>query len=417
MRFGAALVGCMVAWGQSSFAQTHIGLDATVATSVSMEGSRDTGAGSSTYVQKSTRFGIPAAASATLGAMLGDHVDLGARLGFSTETSKQGSDSSAPEATLRTLLVSPYLAYVGGEPDARTRFLFGLTTGFGSANLSAEATGGGASSETTVTLIQYGALLGLRSFVLDQVSLDPTLLLTRSTGTGTFAGLDEDVSLSGLALSLNLGLSFWIGRHPTSPTAVSTEGGTPAPVASDEPSAAVSTEPEQSSSPIRISGKSASVALTLVEGKVVNLTTNLASADQTTKLLLRDPDLSEKDLACQAAVIHAPNHEDVSVELSTVNLNTPSGPAPVLKAELPLESLRILVDSPHHQPTMVPEHWIDVCGRHWYVPESSRDSLREYFKRVRSRRVKVAPTPEAVPTTEEPSSATPDSHTDSAATE
>jgi len=409
---GISSVGALGWAGQP--ARFHLGLEASIVNSTSTDGTTPSSSSSTTsdsvkIVSNTTQFGLPGGAALSLGALVGRNFDIGTRFGYVSQTTKAGAESVAAEVETSAFTLTPYLAYVGGEPESHVRFTGGLAAGIGSGSTKTTTPGSSTGIGTTTSksvedsfsTVQFGLFAGLRGFASHNFSIDPMATVMKSSLTFKNAG-GSDVDLSGLSFMLSVAFTLWSGGAGAAVATAAAPGATAPQSASGlaEAGTAADVQGNPSETPPEpvVKAPMDRITLPLGDERAVTLLVNLKSPAQTVKLVLRESTEQSNIATCQQIALHAPNHEDVSASASLGRATISTGVVPVLKAELPLESVRVLVDAPIGEASLSPNHWIDVCGRHWYLGERSRNQLKRFVDAVPAAVPSAAPSSAELPT-------------------
>ncbi len=407
----AVVLGVFV-WTEQSSAEpdtrVHLGLDTSIYSNTSIDGTTNvsgtggSSASSTKAVANSSQVGFPGNTTLTLGALFNDAVDLGARFGYQSSTTKVGSGASTPERTTSVVTASPYIAYLAGSREDSLRFTMGIFGGIGSGTTEEKQAGTGGtastSTEATLTSTEYGAFMGLRGFTGNVMSLDPMILLARNSSTYKFDG-NAEVDLTGVTFMLNIGFTLWTGGSPTPIK----------PAAARAPAAQNSdTEPPSEPRPLPVpADKSYRITLNLDEGRKVTLVGKPKSEDPDVVIGLRDGDNDIRQRKCTQITFHAPNHEDIVIDVESAMASNATRRYPVLKGLVPIEVIRRLVVAPTASDAAAPDHWIDVCEQKWHLLESERRRLKKYAMGLPKVPPKPAPATEpAAPATEPAAPAT-----------
>jgi len=67
----------------------------------------------------------------------------------------------------------------------------------------------------------------------------------------------------------------------------------------------------------------------------------------------------------------------------------------VLKASVPVDTLKKMVVAPIASNASVPEHWIDVCSQRWKISEEERSHLKEFVVNLPPSATPLEPAPAA----------------------
>jgi hypothetical protein len=351
------------------------------------------------YEVGSTQFGLMGSGAATLGVLINDRFDLGTRLSFRTGTTTLDINEVETTADTSEIALDPYLAVLTGARGDTVRVALGGTAGIGSGSQTDKNEDSSENAESSTSTTRLGALFGLRLFPSDMVSVDPTLLITKTWLTMEPEGRDE-VELSGMSAMLTLGVSFWMGGAPRAmPAPIATASELPPPpvrVVAQSP-AATETRPGRTS-------------ITLEEGRVLGLIVVEGGAERSVKLILRESLGQANFLECESVVLHGPYSDDISVETVAAKAGTATNSVPVLRGQLPIATFSQAVSSHSGAASVTPEHWIDVCGARWYLYDGARNKIVEFLRTLPQPPATTAPAPASVapaPATEPSSGATP----------
>lgn len=411
---GAWLIALAVAaWSDRGLAEGnstfHLGLETSIYSTTSLDGSApSTAAGgnstSTKVVSKQSGFGLPGGAALSLGVLFSDHIDLGTRFGYASGSVKAGSESTAAQVDTSTFTIAPYLAWIAGSRGDQARFTAGFTAGLGSGKTktSIPAMSGTTSEpeslETTLSTTEYGAFLGLRCHASDVVSIDPMLMLMRDTATYK-SGSGSDVDLTGTALMLNIGISLWTGGETPA-----TAPGTPTVQPTATPGADGNAPTDGSASPGGAEApeaRSDRITLSFEESRAMTLVRDSNKEVPSVSVVLRDDGTEGGITECEQVTLHAPNQEDIPIEVTRGMATISTRRFVVLKGSLPVEDLRRLVAVPIASNASAPDHWIGVCSERWQLRESERRRLKWYLSAwPRTKTPKPAATPPAAPAPE-----------------
>ncbi|HEY5956707.1 MAG TPA: hypothetical protein VIV60_09150 [Polyangiaceae bacterium] len=362
----------------------HIGLESSIYNSTSIEGTTSTASNSTSsaedtkYVSKTSGFGLPGDPSLPFGVLLGDHWDLGARFGYTTASYKVGNDSTAANVESSAFVFSPYLAYLAGSRDSNVRFTVGATAGLGSTSSTATwpSTSGSSApppTETTTSLTQFGAFLGIRAFVNEMGSLDPMLMLLRSSAT--YKAGSTSVDMTGTTIQLGVGFSFWSrgGETTDAPTSPAPH---PAAPASASPSAAQPPgDAAPAAEPVERSDR---ITLSMGDSHAVTFILGPANEAPQVTVILRD-DAFAANSSCKSVTFHAFRQEETAIDVSAAMASTNTRRFPILKGSIALDRLRLLTMAPLASNASAPDHWIDVCEQRWLLYEEDRGRLKRFF--------------------------------------
>jgi len=435
--FGDVLAfAALSVWSTSSLAagkaRVHLGLETAIVTSRSTETTQTditsacAAPVSTKYVSSSTQYGLPGAQALSLGVVISDVVDLGARFGYSNTTTKTGSDATSPEVTLDEYALSPYVAYISGNRESRVRFTAGGLLGIAAGNTSYQATPSSATTpastiKSSVSSTHYGVLFGARLHASDLLSIDPIATVTSTSTTISATGRQNDLELSGMTFMLNVGFSLWFGGEPreappqrtspqdldfaqpktTAPTSSSPTLPVPTPAVAGLPpaqsqlasaSAPTANAPAANASipastpPVAPAPavttettRSTRLSLSLGETRSALLVVNKVGQTQTVSIVLRESRPDSNLSTCKHLVLNAPYQPEISLPATLARGITANGTVPVLKAEAALEQLQSLAASPATDVDGASDHWIDVCGRPWHLGETDREQLKTFL--------------------------------------
>ena len=380
--FGVAAWTCRGAANSDS--RFHLGLETSIYAKTSLEGtitSDSTSGSANTQISMKgddSQFGLPGSSAISLGVLLSDHIDLGARFGYTSQTSQSGSSSTAPTVETSALQFDPYVAYLAGSSGDSLRLTIGLLGGLGSGSVkstSPSSSGSNSTSyEVSTSTKEYGGFLGVRGFVNEVVSIDPMLVVMATSGTGQVGTL-ADVSMSGSSVMLNIGFTLWTGGDAPAPT---TKRQSSAPVSTE---AAAAAQAGGSSEPQRVVRKPKSGPVTLSFGneRTITFIRDKSTAGATVTMMLRDPGPNNNIATCGQITLHAANQTDTVVEAVSGTASSMALRFPVLNASVPAEKLKLMAIAPIANNASVPEHWIDVCDQRWKIFEDERLHLKEFI--------------------------------------
>jgi hypothetical protein len=160
-----------------------------------------------------TNWGLGNAVSGELGYGLNESLVLGTFLqlaGSSQTTEYDGGDSL--DVDNFTLFLGPKLDYMF-SPGGRVRPFVGAVAGIMHVSSTQESSVPIVpKQELSITAFQLQGRVGLRAFITDSLSIDPSFVLTWTTGSGDndTGNVSQDVDYSGVTFGLNLGLSGWV---------------------------------------------------------------------------------------------------------------------------------------------------------------------------------------------------------------
>ncbi len=397
----------VVAWTERSFAESgsrfHLGLETSIYGSTSLDGtytqdSNSTSPTETKVVSKDSGFGLPGNTALSLGGLFGDHWDLGARFGYRNASTKSGSEATASDVDTSVLTIAPYLGYLAGSRGGKARFTIGLTAGLGSGTSTTSTPGTNsapaASVETTLSETQYGAFIGLRTHPADVFSIDPMLMLMRTSATAKW-GDSGAVDLSGTSLMLNIGFSFWTGDGaPATANLVPAPAPTPPQPAATE----ASNVPAVPSGAAGVEARSDRITLAFGESRAITFIQAPAYAEPSVTVVLRDEGTEGGIASCRQITLHAPNQEDTLLDVTPGMASTATHRVPILKTSVSVAKLRRLVALPIAINAPVPDHWVNVCSQRWGLPEDQRGRLMRHLDAWRAAPAPgAAPAPAAVP--------------------
>jgi hypothetical protein len=285
---------------------------------------------------------------------------------------------------------------VFGSYQNRARFSIGATAGLGTGSGKttieySDSDTSDNSSKSSTNTTQFGAFLGLRGFVSDSVSMDPSVMLLKTSQSIDNDGDSGKDELSGLSAMLNLGISVWFGGRPQA-TVDTTAVAAPAPVTNnqDDDAALAKAIAEQ---PGLTTDR---ITLKVGEGRAITVIVTSTQPNQPAQLIFRETNAVSGLSTCGGISMHVLSAEDTGIPTSPGKLSGPTGEVATIKGELPFEKLVTLVASPLANAVM-PDHWFDVCGSRWFIYEVERGKLLKFIKARRA----VLPSA-AVPTAVEP---------------
>jgi hypothetical protein len=391
-----AVLGLLVVgWSEQCFAQSksrfHLGLDAPILESYSYDGTASVSSGLSSSAEtkldtksSDTRFGVPNSAALSLGVLINDHVDLGARIAFFSGSHEETHEFGKAKSEVSNFSLNPYIAYLFGSYQNRARFFVGATAGFGTGTgkTTLESSDSDMSddvSKQTTNTTQLGAFFGLRGFVSDSVSMDPSVTLLKTSQTieydNSFLKKNE---LSGLSAMLNLGISVWFGGRPQT-VVEATPVEAPAPATNDQSddaalAKAIAEQPGLTTDRI---------TLAVGEGRAITVIVTSTQPNQPAQLIFRETNAVSGLSACGGISMHVLSAEDTAIATSPGKLSGPTGEIATIKGEVPFEKLSTLVASPLVNAVM-PDHWFDVCGSRWFIYEVERSRLLKFIKARRA---------------------------------
>ena len=155
-------------------------------------------------------------------------MDLGARIALVSGSKEDSVDSVKVKTESSMFSFNPYIAYVFGSYETRARFFLGATAGLGSGSGKETNEDTDSTKKISTNTTQFGAFLGIRGFVSDSVSMDPSVTLLKTSQTIENDSDSDKYDLSGLSAMLNLGISIWFGGRPQA-TVDATPVAAPAP--------------------------------------------------------------------------------------------------------------------------------------------------------------------------------------------
>jgi hypothetical protein len=339
-----------------------------------------------------------------LGADVHEHIDVGLRFGFVSDTTKSGDDASSPELKTARWQLAPYGAFVVGSRASVVRPFIGLTAGLGSGKTTTSGGTPATSTESKVSSWQLGALVGLRIRPDDILSIDPTIQINRTVSTMGNGG--SDLSLKGIGVVVAIGISGWFGSAATSsvasePTAAapsamppneSTIGAAPAtnsPATTEPPPTPSSSSPTSSSTKGTSDETAVSSAradsserlnLDLREGRRLMLVPVGDRASRRLKLTLMKVPYSDEVGQCGHVVVHALRQEEGTIEVAHKRQAIASGEVALLNAEISASALEPLTLAPvSANAVMTIDHWFGVCGQRWPITPIERRKLKQYL--------------------------------------
>lgn len=403
IRFGAcgwASIACVISWCElgaaaSSAPQAHVGLEATILDSTSLEGTA--GVGGPKVVASSTEFGFPTGAAFSLGFMLSPNVNLGARIGFAAMSVTSGVKGSTEEKEGSTYYIDPYLAYLGGRHGDKARFTVGVNAGIGSSY----------AGEAEMQMTQYGAFIGVRAYPYDRVSVDPMLAVMRgSAKSGEGA---TEVEMTGTSIMLKLGFTLWLGGTASPKERTVTATGDlaartalapiAAPPLTTAPSnaAVAAVAPPAPAAPVASPTpvQSDRVTVPLGEGRALTLIAGVAGTAPDLLLVLRDSTPENSIDSCREVTLHAANQPESTLELAKGMAAISIGRIPILKGKVGLDTIKVFAVAPIANAAAASDHWLSVCGKRWLMSEADRANLKVFLEQ---QLVKAPPTPAPEPT-------------------
>jgi opacity protein-like surface antigen len=171
-------------------------------------------------------FGLTPAFGFNLGYGLSERFVLGARLQLSSvATEETVATGFASDDSLRsvqtTVLVLPYVMYVGGDPASAVRFTASGMVGITSVHtrtdgFDVEGIEVGGLDQTT-TGYALGASLGFMASPSSGFSIDPAVFVLYQHGSSDEEGAVEELDISATTFGILVTFSGWLGGNPAPP--------------------------------------------------------------------------------------------------------------------------------------------------------------------------------------------------------
>jgi hypothetical protein len=300
---------------------------------------------------------------------------------YVSQSSTSGTSDSAPTVDLTGVEFYPYLGYLTGSPGSSLRFTVGFTAGYGSTSVSTTSNSV-SSSDSSLAMTEFGGYLGVRGFVNDVLSIDPTLMIMSSSASG--GGAYSGIELSGTHVALNVGFSLWSRGHRTEPMR--------APAQAAAPQAPAPASGNGSSPGVGV-GNPVSSGINLVFGSERSIIFKPTDGSTTATVIVRDSGPGNVIGTCRQLVFHAPNQQDVVFEAQSRWASSGSLHFPVLTTQVPLSELRSMVQIPIASNATASEHWVEVCDQRWNVFESEQQRLKMFIEALPGEERSAAPNP------------------------